>query len=125
MTSVDLCAMYKPWEVQQNVVSTIMDEFWEEVRLFDLSLLLVHTEARHMHARTRERGRDQHASSFEPILTFVFTQGDEEKRQGIQPQSLMDRSLAHELPKNQVNDPRCHISTVNQSMSHLISGELH
>ncbi|CAF4156780.1 unnamed protein product, partial [Rotaria magnacalcarata] len=29
--------------------------------------------------------------------------GDEEKRQGIQPQSLMDRSLAHELPKNQVN----------------------
>lgn len=29
-------------------------------------------------------------------------QGDEEKRQGIQPQSLMDRSLAHELPKNQV-----------------------
>jgi len=59
MTSADLCAMYKPWDVQQNVVSTIMDEFWEE--------------------------------------------GDEEKRQGIQPQSLMDRSLAHELPKNQVN----------------------
>ncbi|CAF3536071.1 unnamed protein product [Rotaria sordida] len=29
--------------------------------------------------------------------------GDEEKRKGIQPQSLMDRSLAHELPKNQVN----------------------
>ncbi|CAF1204529.1 unnamed protein product, partial [Adineta ricciae] len=29
--------------------------------------------------------------------------GDEEKRQGLQPQSLMDRSLAHELPKNQVN----------------------
>ncbi|CAF3915110.1 unnamed protein product [Rotaria sp. Silwood2] len=29
--------------------------------------------------------------------------GDEEKRRGIQPQSLMDRSLAHELPKNQVN----------------------
>ncbi|CAF5199277.1 unnamed protein product, partial [Rotaria magnacalcarata] len=28
--------------------------------------------------------------------------GDEEKRQGIQPQSLMDRSLAHELPKNQI-----------------------
>ncbi|CAF4098628.1 unnamed protein product, partial [Rotaria sp. Silwood2] len=27
--------------------------------------------------------------------------GDEEKRKGIQPQSLMDRSLAHELPKNQ------------------------
>jgi hypothetical protein len=33
---------------------------------------------------------------------FIFIQGDEEKRQGIQPQSLMDRSLAHELPKNQV-----------------------
>ncbi|CAF3318661.1 unnamed protein product [Rotaria socialis] len=59
MTSADLCAMYKPWLIQQNIVSIIMDEFWEE--------------------------------------------GDEEKRQGIQPQSLMDRSLAHELPKNQVN----------------------
>ncbi|CAF0717391.1 unnamed protein product [Adineta steineri] len=58
MTSADLCAMYKPWDVQQDVVSTIMEEFWEE--------------------------------------------GDEEKRQGLQPQSLMDRSLAHELPKNQV-----------------------
>ncbi|CAF0810993.1 unnamed protein product [Rotaria sordida] len=59
MTSADLCAMYKPWHIQQNIVSVIMDEFWEE--------------------------------------------GDEEKRKGIQPQSLMDRSLAHELPKNQVN----------------------
>lgn len=31
MTSADLCAMYKPWHVQQTIVSTIMDEFWEEV----------------------------------------------------------------------------------------------
>ena len=49
MTSVDLCAMYKPWEVQQSVVSTIMDEFWEEVCFFDFSLprlLLVQLEAR-------------------------------------------------------------------------------
>ncbi len=33
MTSVDLCAMYKPWKVQENIVSTIMDEFWQEVCL--------------------------------------------------------------------------------------------
>jgi hypothetical protein len=33
---------------------------------------------------------------------LIFIQGDEEKRQGIQPQSLMDRSLEDELPKNQV-----------------------
>ncbi|CAM4765523.1 unnamed protein product [Rotaria magnacalcarata] len=59
MTAVDLCAMYKPWPIQENIVNTIMDEFWE--------------------------------------------QGDDEKRRGIHPQSLMDRSLAHELPKNQVN----------------------
>ncbi|CAF1296892.1 unnamed protein product, partial [Adineta ricciae] len=59
MTVADLCAMYKPWPVQKNIVNTIMAEFWQE--------------------------------------------GDEEKRRGIQPQSLMDRSLAHELPKNQVN----------------------
>ncbi len=32
----------------------------------------------------------------------LFIQGDEEKLRGIQPQSLMDRSLADELPKNQV-----------------------
>lgn len=32
MTAVDLCAMYKPWFVQQSVVSNIMEEFWEEVR---------------------------------------------------------------------------------------------
>jgi hypothetical protein len=31
MTSVDLCAMYKPWDVQEDVVTTIMDEFWQEV----------------------------------------------------------------------------------------------
>jgi hypothetical protein len=37
-------------------------------------------------------------------IIFIFIQGDEEKRQGIQPQSLMDRSLAHELPKNQVKE---------------------
>ncbi|CAF0769042.1 unnamed protein product [Rotaria sordida] len=37
------------------------------------------------------------------IMEEFFQQGDEEKRRGIQPQSLMDRSLAHELPKNQVN----------------------
>ena len=36
------------------------------------------------------------------IIMLIFIQGDEEKRQGIQPQSLMDRSLEHELPKNQV-----------------------
>ncbi|CAF1370322.1 unnamed protein product, partial [Didymodactylos carnosus] len=59
MTAADLCAMYKPWAIQENVVSTIMDEFWQE--------------------------------------------GDEEKRQGIEPLPLMNRSLAHELPKNQVN----------------------
>ncbi|CAF0776929.1 unnamed protein product [Rotaria sordida] len=35
--------------------------------------------------------------------SFKQWEGDEEKRRGIQPQSLMDRSLAHELPKNQVN----------------------
>ncbi len=31
MTSVDLCAMYKTWDVQRNIVNTIMDEFWLEV----------------------------------------------------------------------------------------------
>ena len=36
------------------------------------------------------------------LYVFIFIQGDEEKRQGLQPQALMDRSLAHELPKNQV-----------------------
>ena len=39
MTSVDLCAMYKPWHVQQEIVSTIMDEFWEEVWFARLLLL--------------------------------------------------------------------------------------
>jgi hypothetical protein len=43
-----------------------------------------------------------HAFSFILIMIFIFVQGDEEKRQGIQPQSLMDRSLANELPQNQV-----------------------
>ncbi|CAF0756208.1 unnamed protein product, partial [Didymodactylos carnosus] len=59
MTATDLCATYKSWTNQQNIVSTIMDEFWEE--------------------------------------------GDEEKRQGLEPLPLMNRSLAYELPKNQVN----------------------
>ncbi|CAF3850878.1 unnamed protein product [Rotaria sp. Silwood2] len=41
--------------------------------------------------------------NFEIHRSRVQQKGDEEKRRGIQPQSLMDRSLAHELPKNQVN----------------------
>jgi len=41
------------------------------------------------------------------IMEEFFQQGDDEKRRGIQPQSLMDRSLAHELPKNQVNFQDC------------------
>jgi hypothetical protein len=41
MTSADLCAMYKPWHVQQTVVSTIMDEFWEEVCFLYVYLYLL------------------------------------------------------------------------------------
>ncbi|CAF3387702.1 unnamed protein product [Rotaria socialis] len=41
------------------------------------------------------------------IMEEFFQQGDDEKRRGIHPQSLMDRSLAHELPKNQVNFISC------------------
>ncbi|CAM4856693.1 unnamed protein product [Rotaria socialis] len=41
------------------------------------------------------------------IMEEFFQQGDDEKRRGIRPQSLMDRSLAHELPKNQVNFISC------------------
>jgi len=39
MTSADLCAMYKPWHVQQDIVSTIMDEFWEEVCFLNVSVI--------------------------------------------------------------------------------------
>ena len=31
MTSVDLCAMSKPWDVQRSVVNILMDEFWQQV----------------------------------------------------------------------------------------------
>jgi hypothetical protein len=34
MTAADLCTMYKPWKVQEKIVYTIMDEFWQEVCLF-------------------------------------------------------------------------------------------
>ncbi|BFY99328.1 hypothetical protein BsWGS_02368 [Bradybaena similaris] len=30
MTACDLCAMYKPWDVQQTLVYIIMEEFWEQ-----------------------------------------------------------------------------------------------
>jgi len=88
MTSVDLCAMYKPWRIQENIVNTIMDEFWQEVCFF-FSLTLLKESKREI-------------CLFFVLIWNLFIQGDEEKRRGIQPQSLMDRSLAHELPKNQV-----------------------
>jgi len=98
MTSADLCAMYKPWPVQQTVVSTIMDEFWEEV-----CFLYVFVFAAFFFVIKNERDRKIAClENFILIIISIFIQGDEEKRQGIQPQSLMDRSLAHELPKNQV-----------------------
>ncbi len=31
MTSADLCAVYKPWDVQKRIVNILMDEFWQEV----------------------------------------------------------------------------------------------
>jgi hypothetical protein len=88
MTSVDLCAMYKSWCIQENIVSAIMDEFWQEVCFFFSNI--------------SEREQESDLLLFFVLIWNLFIQGDEEKRRGIQPQSLMDRSLAHELPKNQV-----------------------
>ena len=110
MTSVDLCAMYKPWLVQESVVSTIMDEFWQEVCLFSF-----------LHSRAKENERDEYFRLHSPVSPSSFLQGDEEKRRGIQPQSLMDRSLAHELPKNQVS----HRQSERVSGTKLVLGEFH
>ncbi|ESP05492.1 hypothetical protein LOTGIDRAFT_228057 [Lottia gigantea] len=30
MTGCDLCAMHKPWDIQLNLVSVIMEEFWQQ-----------------------------------------------------------------------------------------------
>ncbi len=53
-----------------------------------------------MEKSKRERERERCLIFF--FQYNLFLQGDEEKLRGIQPQSLMDRSLADELPKNQV-----------------------
>ncbi|GFO47936.1 phosphodiesterase [Plakobranchus ocellatus] len=58
MTACDLCAMFKPWDVQQKLVYVIMEEFWQ--------------------------------------------QGDEEKKRGITPVEMMDRSKKDELPNLEV-----------------------
>lgn len=31
MTACDLCAMFKPWDIQQSLVYIMMEEFWEQV----------------------------------------------------------------------------------------------
>jgi hypothetical protein len=31
MTACDLCSMYKPWNIQLQVVNVIMEEFWLQV----------------------------------------------------------------------------------------------
>ena len=31
MTACDLCAMYKPWQTQLDLVYVIMEEFWQQV----------------------------------------------------------------------------------------------
>ena len=32
MTASDLCSMYKPWDLQVQLVHVIMEEFWQQVR---------------------------------------------------------------------------------------------
>ncbi|GFR94683.1 phosphodiesterase [Elysia marginata] len=58
MTACDLCAMFKPWDVQHKLVYVIMEEFWQ--------------------------------------------QGDEERKRGITPVEMMDRTKKDELPKLEV-----------------------
>lgn len=31
MTAADLCSMYKPWDLQVQLVHVIMEEFWQQV----------------------------------------------------------------------------------------------
>jgi hypothetical protein len=75
MTSVDLCAMYKPWDVQKNIVNTIMDEFWQEVCLCFSDKWTI--------TRARERERDFVFSSIfyfnlKSIRNRVMMKNDEE-----------------------------------------------
>lgn len=32
MTAADLCSMYKPWNLQVQLVDVIMEEFWQQVK---------------------------------------------------------------------------------------------
>jgi hypothetical protein len=46
MTASDLCAMFKPWQMQKDVVNIIMEEFWQQVNIlpfFQILLYLVHS----------------------------------------------------------------------------------
>lgn len=59
MTAVDLCAMYKPWHVQEKIVSTIMDEFWQEVCALLFSFFLT-------------KSKREMCSVFKIILLFKY-----------------------------------------------------
>jgi hypothetical protein len=72
------------------------------MRMFHLSDRLVQRESEKPKSKAERETRS--IIDFQSTIVYLFEQGDEEKRRGIQPQSLMDRSLAHELPKNQVGN---------------------
>lgn len=71
MTSADLCAMYKPWRVQENVVSTIMDEFWEEVCFFFFKKKNILFVIAAFFERTRET-EEMHACFCFLVSIFIF-----------------------------------------------------
>jgi hypothetical protein len=70
MTAVDLCAMYNPWHIQENIVSTIMDEFWQEVWVFFFKYILLLISSNELTHNNIER--EQKRDVFYDILFFVL-----------------------------------------------------
>ncbi|KAK2149571.1 hypothetical protein LSH36_446g02072 [Paralvinella palmiformis] len=85
MTACDLCSMYKPWELQVELVNIIMEEFWQQGD----------EEKRHGNTPIPMMDRDK-------ADELPNSQGDKEKLSGITPIPMMDRARQDELPKLEV-----------------------
>ncbi|KAK3090258.1 hypothetical protein FSP39_010459, partial [Pinctada imbricata] len=85
MTACDLCSMYKPWDIQLQLVDVIMEEFWQQGD------------------EEKKLGKLPHPMmDRENAPELPETQGDEERSQGLTPMPMMDRRKKNELPQLEV-----------------------
>lgn len=96
MTACDLCSVTKQWQITRLTANDIYAEFWSEVQ-HQSSL-----ESCASVARVSIHGICYFRNVCYLYFVFALPQGDEMKKIGMQPISMMDRDKKDEVPQGQV-----------------------